>query len=150
MATVDLETPPLTAGDNLTRERFLRLWELNPDIKKAELIGGIVYMPSPLSVEHGDTDNDIGGWFFTYKVATPGVACGQNATTFLLDDISQPDINLRILPEPRFPWPVAGRARTFQGRPTEGAGNTQKGDRFAGAQGVREEVGQIARIPRLT
>ena len=35
----------------------------------------------------------------TYMVATPGLASEHNATTFLLADVPQPDINLRILPE---------------------------------------------------
>ena len=45
---------PLSPGDQLTRaEEFLRpIWEAHPEIKRAELLGGIVYMPSPLSVQH--------------------------------------------------------------------------------------------------
>ena len=100
MATADVECPPpLEFGDNLTREQFLRLWELNPAIKRAELIGGVVYMPSPVSIAHGDTDIDLGGWTFIYKVATPGLACGSNATTILSEDVAQPEVNLRVLPE---------------------------------------------------
>ena len=99
MATVEQRVPPLSPGDNLSREEFLRCWELNPEIKKAELIGGIVYMPSPVSVEHGDTEGDVGLWLVSYRVATPGCAGGHNTTTFLLEDVAQPDLNLRILPE---------------------------------------------------
>jgi len=36
--------PPLENGDNLTREEFHRRYEMHPEIKKAELINGIVYM----------------------------------------------------------------------------------------------------------
>jgi Uma2 family endonuclease len=100
MATlVDERVPPLAAGDKLTREAFLRRWEANPEIKSAELIGGIVYMPSPVSAEHGDMDGHVGTWLGTYMAATPGTAQGHNTTTFLLDDTPQPDLNLRILPE---------------------------------------------------
>jgi Uma2 family endonuclease len=100
MATVDLLVPPLDGGDRLSREEFLRRWEAHPDIKRAELIGGTVYMPSPVSFGHGDMEGDVGGWLFTYKVRTPGTASGRNTTTFLLeDDTPQPDLNLRILPE---------------------------------------------------
>ncbi len=100
MATVDIESPPpLTHGDNLTREEFLRLWEMNPDIKKAELIGGVVYMPSPVSLSHGANDYHLGGWTFNYKVATPGVDGCHNTTTYLLEGVAQPEISLRILPE---------------------------------------------------
>jgi len=100
MATaLEERVPPLAAGDKLTREEFLRRWEAQPQIKNAELLGGIVFMSAPVSVEHGDTDGDVGGWLWTYKAATPGTACGHNTTSFLLDDVPQPDLNLRILPE---------------------------------------------------
>ena len=56
-------------------------------------------MPSPVSVEHGDMDGDVGGWLGTYRAATPGTASGHNTTSFILEDTPQPDINLRILPE---------------------------------------------------
>jgi hypothetical protein len=46
MATTDLEVQPLEAGDSLTRQEFMRIWEMNPRIKLAELIGGRVYMPT--------------------------------------------------------------------------------------------------------
>jgi hypothetical protein len=91
--------PPLEPGDKLTRDQFLARWELHPEIKRAELIGGIVYMPSPVFLDHGDIENDVGAWVGVYKAATPGTAAGHNTTTFLLDDTLQPDLNLRILPE---------------------------------------------------
>jgi Uma2 family endonuclease len=89
----------LAAGDKLTREEFLRRWEAHPEIKNAELIGGLVYMPSPVSVEHGDMEGDVGTWLGVYKAATPGTASGHNTTSFLLEDTPQPDLNLRLLPE---------------------------------------------------
>src|SRR5262249_44095470 len=91
--------PPLCPGDKLTRAEFLRRWEAHPEIKKAELIGGSVFMPSPVSLEHGDIHLDVGGWLFTYKLATPGTAGGDNTTSLLLKDAPQSDLNLRILPE---------------------------------------------------
>ncbi len=100
MATAaEARVPPLVAGDKLTRAEFLRRWEDHPEIKLAELIGGLVFMPSPVSVERGDTDNDVGTWLGVYKAATPGTAAGHNTTTFLLDDVPQPDVYLRILPD---------------------------------------------------
>jgi hypothetical protein len=100
MATaVEQRTPPLMAGDKLTREEFLRRWDAHPEIKNAELIGGIVFMTSPVSVQHGDMDADVVIWLGTYKTATPGMACGHNTTSFILEDTPQPDVNLRILPE---------------------------------------------------
>ncbi|HEX7378748.1 MAG TPA: Uma2 family endonuclease [Pirellulales bacterium] len=100
MATVtEQRAPPLRAGDQLNREEFLRRWEAHPRIKLAELIGGTVYMPSPVSVDHGGMDADVGGWLTMYKAYTPGTASERNTTSFLLEDTPQPDLNLRLLPE---------------------------------------------------
>ena len=100
MATViEQRVPPLAAGDRLTREEFLRRWEAHPEIKNAELIGGIVYMSSPVTVEHGETEFDVGGWLSVYKAATPGTTGAHNTTSFILDETPQPDLYLRILPE---------------------------------------------------
>lgn len=99
MATVEQEAPPLAAGMKLTREEFLRLWEVHPEISKAELIGGIVYMPSPVSTEHSVREGHAGLWLGTYWIATPGTEFGHNSTSMMLDDSPQADIFLRILPE---------------------------------------------------
>ena len=100
MATaIDERIPPLAAGDHLARDEFLRRWEADPRLKLAELIGGTVYMPSPVSVEHGDADRQAGTWLGVYQAATPGVGGGNNTTSLMLDDAPQPDLNLRLLPE---------------------------------------------------
>jgi len=92
--------PPLQAGDKLTRAEFMRRWEEHPEIKFAELIGGVVYMPSPLSRKHGVTDNTAAVWLGTYRAYTPGTESGSNATTLMDgDETPQPDEYLRILPE---------------------------------------------------
>lgn len=96
---ISQKTAPLAAGDKLTRDEFIRRWEAHPQIKHAELIGGIVYLPSPVTTEHGDMDSDVGTWLGTYHAWTRGTASGRNSTTFLLDDSPQPDLNLRILHE---------------------------------------------------
>ncbi|HUY35705.1 MAG TPA: hypothetical protein VMV69_23380 [Pirellulales bacterium] len=86
MATViGQRVPPLAAGDKLTREEFLRRWEAHPQINNAELLGGIVYMSSPVSVEHGDSDGRVGGWLQYYSAFTPGTASGHNTTGLWLD-----------------------------------------------------------------
>ena len=56
-------------------------------------------MASPVTVDHGDMEGDIGGWLWSYKAATPGTACGHNTTAYILDDMPQPDVNLRLLSE---------------------------------------------------
>ena len=45
---VPVEIPPLESGDRLTRHEFERRYQARPEIKKAELIEGVVYMPSPV------------------------------------------------------------------------------------------------------
>jgi hypothetical protein len=100
---------PLAAGDKLTREEFLDIWEAHPGIKRAELLGGIAYMPSPVSFEHGRIEALLGGWLIAYEAATPGTACSHNTTSFILEDTPQPDLNLRILPE------YGGASRIEQG-----------------------------------
>ncbi len=91
--------PPLVAGDCLTQAEFIRRYEAMPHLKKAELIGGVVYMPSPVSIEHGEADSPIAGWLFLYVAHTPGCKSGINATWLMLADAPQPDSHLRILPE---------------------------------------------------
>lgn len=100
MSTVQQTVPPLVPGDFLSRDEFLRRWEMSERIKRAELIGGIVYMPSPVSLEHGDTDHLVGVWLAHYEAATPGCRGSDNATWLMGDDDApQPDKSLRILAE---------------------------------------------------
>lgn len=99
MATDLLVEPSLSNGDHLTRDEFLRIWEQLPDVKFAELIGGIVYMPSPLWKPHGRMDNSISGWLSVYRAFTPGCDSGANTSALLGDDCPQPDDYLAILPE---------------------------------------------------
>jgi Uma2 family endonuclease len=100
MSIVVQEVPALVQGDFLTRDEFLRRWKRSERIKRAELIGRIVYMPSPVSLEHGDTDHLIGVWLAHYEAATPFCRGSDNATWLMsADDAPQPDKSLRILPE---------------------------------------------------
>jgi hypothetical protein len=72
-----IKIPPLESGDRLPRDEFERRYRAMPNLKKAELIEGVVYVASPLRAEahskpHGDIfecasltfrTNAIGGWF---------------------------------------------------------------------------------------
>lgn len=93
--------PPLENGDHLTAREFLRRYEDMPELKKAELVNGIVYMGSPVRLDqHGEPDSLIQTWLGTYSLATPGVKAATNSTTRLgPDDVPQPDGLLRLLPE---------------------------------------------------
>lgn len=115
MATVEEEVPELVRGDYMSRDEFLRRWEAMPQIKRAELIRGVVYMPSPLSLEHGDVDNHVAAWLGVYAAFTPGCRASNNATWLMgEDEAPQPDTSLRILPE------YGGQSRT-EGRYAAGA-----------------------------
>ena len=91
--------PPLQTGDHLTRAEFERRYAAYPDIKKAELIEGVVYMPSPLGLPHGTVHADIMGWLGVYRANTPGVHLTDNTTVRLdLENEFQPDAVLYIAP----------------------------------------------------
>ena len=93
--------PTLEPGDRLTREEFERRYAAMPDLKKAELIEGVVYMPSPVRARrHGGPHAKIIGWLIHYQAKTPGVEVADNATARLdLDNEPQPDAMLYIAPE---------------------------------------------------
>ncbi|MGF1535567.1 MAG: Uma2 family endonuclease [Elainellaceae cyanobacterium] len=90
--------PPLQNGDRLTRLEFERRYQAMPHVKKAELIEGIVYIASPLRFEpHAEPHGDLMIWLGNYKVATPGVRMGDNATVRLdVGNEPQPDALLMI------------------------------------------------------
>jgi hypothetical protein len=94
------EVPPLHPGDHLTAEEFERRYDAMPELKKAELIDGVVYMPSPVSQsEHGGPHAQLMGWLVFYAAYTPGVEAGDNSTV-RMDKRNRPqsDGMLRILP----------------------------------------------------
>jgi Uma2 family endonuclease len=92
--------PTLEAGQRLKQAEFMRRYELTPPGFTAELIGGIVHVPSPVSYTHGRPSHEVTFWLGYYEAKTPGVE-GIGETTTLLDEfgVPQPDAQLRILPE---------------------------------------------------
>lgn len=86
--------PPLENGDRLSRAEFERRYRAHPEIKKAELIEGVVYVASPVRVRrHGAPHSDIIGWLSVYRASTPGVYITDNSTLQLdLDNEPQPDV----------------------------------------------------------
>ena len=92
--------PLLEPGDRLSRDEFERRYERMPHVKKAELIEGTVYMPSPLRAKsHGQPHNRLGTWLGIYAAETAGVGCFDNSTVRLdLDNEPQPDLVLIKLP----------------------------------------------------
>ena len=92
--------PPLASGDHLTRHEFERRYESMPELKKAELIEGVVYMPSPVRAEqHGNPHADLIGWMAFYRANTPGVRVSADASIRLdLDNEPQPDALVYVEP----------------------------------------------------
>jgi Uma2 family endonuclease len=91
---------PLESGDSLGAVEFMRRYEVMPDVKKAELVEGTVYMPSPVRAAHAAPDTLIQTWLGLYAVRTPGTQAAGNATVWLgPKNVPQPDALLRILPE---------------------------------------------------
>ncbi len=99
MSSLAIALPPtLHEGDRLDSAEFLHRWEAMPDLKHAELIDGVVFMSSPVSLDHGDTHHDISTWVGVYRSRTPGCKSGVDSTWVMgPKDIPQPDVNLRIL-----------------------------------------------------
>ena len=91
---------PLEPGDRLSRPEFERRYDAMPKLRKAELIEGVVFMPSPTWYKrHGLPSANFGHWVDTYRFATPGVLGAENATVRLdLDNEPQPDRLLFIDP----------------------------------------------------
>jgi Uma2 family endonuclease len=141
--------PPLENGDRLTRDEFERRYNAMPNLKKAELIEGVVYMPSPVRQRfHGRQHSHFNFWLTAYEGRTPGVEVGDNSTVRLdLENMPQPDCLQFIQPE------HSGQVRIGEDGYIEGAPDLvaevaasrvsydlgQKLDAFA-ANGVREYV----------
>ena len=92
--------PPLENGDYLDQPTFHERYESMEEDVRAELIGGIVYMSSPVRIAHSRTARLVDVWLDGYEVTTPG--------TEVLSDVSnimgprsepEPDHCMRLLPE---------------------------------------------------
>jgi Uma2 family endonuclease len=107
LMTTSPRVPVLCAGDKLTRDEFERRYAAMPDLKKAELIEGVVYMGSPVRYEqHALPENSLHAWLVFYQAATPGLGLVGNCTVRLdLDNEPQPDLLLRV------PEHAGGRSR---------------------------------------
>ena len=109
--------PSLVDGDRLTRAEFERRYEARPDLKKVELIEGVVCMPSPTrSRSHARPHAAMIIWLGAYVLPTPGVQLNDNPTVRLdLDNEPEPDVALLIDPD------AGGQARVSDDDYIEGA-----------------------------
>lgn len=95
----ELGPPPdaLNNGDRLTQKEFHALYERTPKHFRAELVGGIVYVASPLRARHSDGHLVLAALISLYRGRTPGTHAGDNATVILgKKSEPQPDILLRV------------------------------------------------------
>jgi hypothetical protein len=77
------EVPPLVHGERMKQPEFHRRYEAYPEDVKFELIGGVVYMASPLRRSHGSYHAELGGAIWLYASGAPGVEVLDNTTTIL-------------------------------------------------------------------
>jgi len=84
---------PLENGDRLSRHEFERRYTESLDIKKAELIEGVVYVASPLRFQrHAEPHAKLMIWLGNYQIYTPGIKLGIEPTIRLdQDNEPQPD-----------------------------------------------------------
>jgi Uma2 family endonuclease len=120
---------PLVEGQRLDQPTFHERYEQMPPETRAELINGVVYMPSPVGPEHARATVPALVWLSYYLEHTPGVDVLDNASTVLdVRGEPQPDAQLRILPE-------------YGGR-------TQTDRRFV--RGVPELIAEVSHTSRYT
>jgi Uma2 family endonuclease len=92
--------PPLENGDQLDQKTFHARYAAMPEDSRAELIGGIVHVPSPQKVPHSKAQKLVTRWLDEYAEATPGTDALVNNTQILGPDSEpEPDACLFITPE---------------------------------------------------
>lgn len=91
------ELPRLEAGDHLSQPAFHELYSAMPPKFRAELIKGVVIVPSPLFTDHARFHSLVMGWLMQYDCATPGTWSLDNGSLLLPPDAEvQPDAMLLI------------------------------------------------------
>jgi hypothetical protein len=116
-------------GLRLDQPTFHALYDAMPPGTRAELINGVVLMPSPVGPPHGRANALTIMWLGYYERNTPGVEALLDTSTALgLKSEPQPDAQLRIL--------------------RECGGQTQTDRRFV--HGVPELLVEVAHATRFT
>lgn len=92
--------PWLENGERMDQKTFHERYLNTPEGFRAELIGGVVYVSSPLKIRHGRSDAAFVTLLYLYSASTPGTETQVNTTTILGEDSEpQPDSALLILDE---------------------------------------------------
>ena len=96
---VAIVPPTLVEGQRLDQPTFHALYQAMPPGTRAELIDGVVYMPSPVSLEHGEAHVLVIVWLDYYADETRGTRVLDNATTILGWKSEPPSLGCCILPD---------------------------------------------------
>ncbi len=90
----------LVEGRRLDQPTFHELYEAMPPGVRAELIQGVVSMPSPVGPQHGRSHVPVSSWLYDYASKTSGLEVMDNTSTVFNERSElQPDLLMRILPE---------------------------------------------------
>jgi Putative restriction endonuclease len=112
----------LVDGQRLDQPTFHTIYQAMPAGTRAELIDGVVHMPSPMGRAHGRAQLPVNMWLGQYAENTPGVEVLVGATTILgWRSEPQPDALLRILTE------HGGRSHEEQGLHQRSSGARRRG-----------------------
>jgi Uma2 family endonuclease len=92
--------PPFENGDRMDQKTFHALYLQTPRGFHAELIEGVVHVPSPASARHARPQRMFCQWLGEYSDSTPGTDAFDNITSVMSESSEpQPDLSLIVLPE---------------------------------------------------
>jgi Uma2 family endonuclease len=89
--------PPFENGERMDQKTFHELYLQTPPGFRAELIGGIVHVASPVSGFHSIPNSITGTWLGVYAAETPGTqSCTDSSAIMSEESEPQPDQCLRV------------------------------------------------------
>ena len=109
------QAPPLREGERMDQPTFHALYLGSPPDFRAELIGGVVHVMSPVSQDHSGASFTLAWWLGAYRLSTPGVF-GRSEGTVILGEQSEPQPDVYL-----FIGPAHGGKVTMDGRYLRGA-----------------------------
>ena len=110
------DLPVLSPGDHLDQKTFHRRYKAMPEDFRAELIEGVVIVPSPVAIWHGEHHGLLTGWLFGYRTATPGIKLFVDTTVILGPD-SEPQPDAMLVIDPAFGGQTWAQGKYIAGPP---------------------------------